>query len=80
MNNTNIIKLSRDAEEFALKYGGLDFLDFIYNSFIPKLKMRNRTLRNDWPGNHEKNIINTAWSLYNSPKYYPNITSNNEGN
>lgn len=59
--------LSREATELALSYGGQQFLDYIYYTFIPNLQshphQRWFILRTDFP-DRDRNIVNTAWSQY----------------
>lgn len=71
--------LSQEATKLALSYGGQQFLDYIYNVFIPNQQSPNQRylpLRTDFP-DRDRNIVNTAWSKFLhsvNPHYSPSPT------
>ena len=58
-------ELSQEAIALAKMYGNEEFLDYILNEFIPKiLESQGRyLLRTDFQ-DIDRNIVNSAWSVY----------------
>ena len=58
-------ELSQEAIALAKFYGSEEFLDYVINEFIPKvLESQGRyLLRTDYQ-DMDRNIVNSAWSVY----------------
>lgn len=58
-------ELSQEAVALAKMYGNEEFLEYVLNEFIPKvLETQSRyLLRTDFQ-DVDRNIVNSAWSIY----------------
>lgn len=58
-------ELSQEAIDLAKFYGNEEFLNYVINEFIPKvLESQGRyLLRTDYQ-DMDRNIVNSAWSIY----------------